>query len=331
MSADSLFGGTAPGSLSANTLALLDRFLTDTVGGSASNGAFGSSTYMSGTGTHGEFQGGVLPGAGAISGTIDDGVLQLTLNLPGKTGFVFEGMDSVSPDAAGAFLHSVVASYNPHADQKASVDSAVDQLVVSLKAQGVSSVSFRVFDFMSDATGPVSAASGALGAAASDTVIDASVNTGVQALVVNLLHATGAVVLKGVEQAVVANAGTIRVEGNTPIHIVGDLTAQDITGGGGNDTLVGGGGNDTLTGGLGSDVFGFSALGHHVVKDFDVAHDSLAFSTTGVTNIQQLAALITSVDNAPSGVTYHFGNDASITLVGVSAAQITSDLIKFTF
>src|SRR6185369_1012879 len=252
MSADSLFGGTAPGSLSANTLALLNHFLTDTVGGSAITAAFGSSTYVSGTGTHGEFQGGVLPGVGALSGTIDDGALQLTLNLPGKTGFVFEGMDSVSPDAAGAFLHSVVSSYNPHADQKASVDSAVDQLVLSLKAQGVSNVSFRVFDFMADAG---SAPAGALGAAPSDTVIDASANSGVQALAINLLHA-GTVVLKGVEQAVVANTGTIRVEGNTPIHLVGDLTAQDITGGGGNDTLVGGGGNDTLTGGLGSDVFG---------------------------------------------------------------------------
>ena len=327
MSADSLFGGTAPGSLSANTLALLNHFLTDTVGGSAITAAFGSSTYVSGIGTHGEFQGGVLPGVGALSGTIDDGALQLTLNLPGKTGFVFEGMDSVSPDAAGAFLHSVVSSYNPHADQKASVDSAVDQLVLSLKAQGVSNVSFRVFDFMADAG---SAPAGALGAAPSDTVIDASANSGVQAFAINLLHG-GSVVLKGVEQAVVANTGTIRVEGNTPIHLVGDLTAQDITGGGGNDTLVGGGGNDTLTGGLGSDVFGFSALGHYTVKDFDVAHDTAAFNIGGITNIQQLAAQVTSVDNAPSGVTYHFGNDASITLVGVSAAQITSDLIKFTF
>jgi Ca2+-binding RTX toxin-like protein len=193
-------------------------------------------------------------------------------------------------------------------------------------------VVFRVFDFTASAgNGALAAPDGALAAGANDMVIDASQNTGVQAFVVNLLHATDTVVLKGVEQALVANAGTIKVEGNAPIRLVGDLAAQDITGGGGNDTLVGGGGNDTLTGGLGNDVFGFSALGHVTLKDFDVAHDSVAFASTGITNIQQLAALVTSVDNAPAGVTFNFGHDASITLVGVSASQITSDLIKFTF
>jgi Ca2+-binding RTX toxin-like protein len=332
MSADSLFGGTDTGSLSANSLALLNQFLTDTVGGSTTTETFGSSTYVSGTGSHGESQGGILPGAGAISGTIDDGVLQLTLNLPGRTGLVFEGMDNATPDAAGTFLHSVVDSYHPSGAQKASLDAAVNQLVDALKAQGIINVVFRVFDFTASAgNGALAAPDGALAAGANDMVIDASQNTGVQAFVVNLLHATDTVVLKGVEQALVANAGTIKVEGNAPIRLVGDLAAQDITGGGGNDTLVGGGGNDTLTGGLGNDVFGFSALGHVTLKDFDVAHDSVAFASTGITNIQQLAALVSSVDNAASGVTFNFGHDASITLVGVSAAQITSDLIKFTF
>jgi Ca2+-binding RTX toxin-like protein len=330
MSADSLFGGTSSGSLSTNSLALLNQFLTDTVGGTTSTGTIGTSTYVSGMGSQGESQGGILPGSGAISGTISDGVLQLTLNLPGNTGLIFEGMNNATPDTAGTFLHSVVDSYHPTGAQKASLDAAVNQLVNALKAQGITNVVFRVFDFMAGAGNGALAAPGALGAAASDIVIDASQNPGVQAFALDLLHATGAVVLKGVEQALVANAGTIRVEGNTPINLVGDLAAQDITGGGGNDTLVGGGGNDTLTGGLGNDVFGLSALGHVTIKDFDVAHDNVAFSSTGITNIQQLAHLVTSVDNAPTGVTFNFGHDASITLVGVSAAQITADLVKFT-
>jgi Ca2+-binding RTX toxin-like protein len=334
MSADSLFGGTHNGqTLSSSSLALLDQFLTDTVGGSTTTESIGGSTYVSGTGSHGETQGGILPTSGAINGTITDGVLHLTLNLPNNTGLVFEGMDNATPDTAGSFLHSVVDSYHPSGAQKASLDAAVNQLVDSLKAQGITNVVFRVFDFMSGAgNGTLAAgADGALGAASSDIVLDASQNPGVQAFAVDLLHAAGAVVLKGVQQALVANAGTIRVEGNTPIHLVGDMNAQDITGGDGNDTLVGGGGNDTLTGGLGNDVFGFSALGHVTIKDFDVAHDTVAFSSTGITNIQQLAHLVTSVDNAPTGVTFNFGHDASITLVGVSASQITSDLIKFTF
>lgn len=333
MSADSLFGGAdGSHSLSPSSLALLNQFLTDTVGGSTTTESIGSSTYVSGIGTHGETQGGVLPGLGAVSGTIDDGVLQLNLNLPANTGLVFEGMNGATPDGMGAFLKSVLDTYHPNATQQASLDAAVNQLVDAMKAQGVTNVVFRVFDIMSNSgNGALAAPDGSLGAAAQDLVLDASQNPGVQAFMVDLLHASNAVVLKGVEYALVSNAGTIKSEGTTPVRIVADLAAQDITGGDGNDTLVGGGGNDTLTGGLGNDVFGFSALGHVTIKDFDVAHDTVAFASTGITNIQQLAHLVTSVDNAPTGVTFNFGHDASITLVGVSAAQITSDLIKFTF
>ena len=326
MSADSLFGGTGSGTLSDNTLALLNQFLTDTVGGSTTVGAFGTSTYVSGLGTHGESQGGVLPGAGAISGTVYDGVLHLTLNLPGAKGLVFEGINNATPDAAGTFLQGLVDSYHPVAAQKASLDAAVQQLVDGMKAQGVTNVVFRLFDIMSSG----GAGNGAQGAAATDIVIDASQDPGAQLFAVNLFHATEAVVLKGVEAALVACAGTIKVEGSTPIRLAGDLAAQNITGGDGNDTLVGGGGNDTLTGGLGSDVFGFSALGHYTLTDFDLAHDKLAFGSAGVPNIQTLVHLISSVDDAPAGVTINFGHDASITLVGVHASQVTADLVKFT-
>jgi Ca2+-binding RTX toxin-like protein len=333
MAADSLFGGSDTSTLSGGSLALLNQYLTDTVGGSTTTESIGGSTYVSGAGMHGETQGGILPGLGAISGTIDDGVLHLNLNLPGASGLVFEGLDGATPDATGSFLKSVVSSYHPSATQQASLDAAVDQLVNAMKAQGVTDVVFRMFDIMANSgNGALAAPGAALGAGAHDIVLDASQNPGVQAFAVNLFHATDAVVLKGVEYALVACAGTIKVEDSSPIRLVGDLAAQDVTGGGGNDTLVGGGGNDTLTGGLGNDVFGFSALGHVTLTDFDVAHDKMAFSFAGLTNIQQLAALVTSVDNAPTGVTVHFGHDdASITLVGVSADQITSDLIKFTF
>ena len=332
MSADSLFGGSDSSALSAGSLALLNQFLTDTVGGSTSSESIGGSTYVSGTGSHGETQGGVLPTSGAINGTIDDGVFQLTLNLPANTGLVFEGMNGATPDAAGVFLKSLLDSYHPSAVQQASLVSAVNQLVDAMKAQGVTNVEFRLFDVISNSgNGALGQPNAALGAGAHDIVLNASQNPGVQAFAVNLAHATDALVLKGVEYALVANAGTVRVEDSSPIRLVGDLAAQDITGGGGNDTLVGGGGNDTLTGGLGNDVFGFSALGHVTIKDFDVAHDTAAFSFAGLTNIQQLAALVTSVDDAPTGVTFNFGHDASITLVGVSAAQITADFIKFTF
>src|SRR6185369_1261963 len=134
MAADSLFGGTDTSALSAGSLALLNQFLGDTVGTTTLE-SIGGSTYMSGTGSHGETQGGILPGTGAISGTIDDGVLHLNLNLPGSTGLLFEGINGSTPDAAGTFLHSVVSSYHPSATQQASLDAAVDQLVSAMKAQ----------------------------------------------------------------------------------------------------------------------------------------------------------------------------------------------------
>ena len=334
MAADSLFGGSDAGggsipvTLSDDALSLLNHFLTDTVEGSTSGGSLGGSSYVMGHGSNGESQGGILPGAAPISGTIHDGVLQLTLNLPAGTGLVFEGVDGMTPDAWGSFLNSVVDSYHAPAAQSASLHAAVQQLVDAVKSQGVTDVVVRVFDVMH---GSSAQGNGALGAGSNDIVIDAGNNAGSQLFAVNLLHADEPVVLRGVENAVVANAGTVEVEGNTSIHLVGDIAAQNIIGGGGNDTLVGGGGNDTLTGGLGSDVFGFSALGHVTLTDFDVAHDTAAFSSSGITNIQQLAALVTSVENDAAGVTFNFGPDASITLVGVSASEITSDLIKFTF
>jgi Ca2+-binding RTX toxin-like protein len=321
MSADSLFGGTSTGSLSDNTLALLDQFLTDTVEGSTISGVAGTSSWMLGTGSQGETQGGILPGSVAINGNVSDGALHLTLNLPGNMGLVFEGMNNATPDEAGTFLKAVVDSFQPPAAEKASLDSAVDQLVAAANAQGVTNVLFRVFEVLG----------GTGGGSAGVLSLDASQNTGTQLFAVDLINATTPVVLNGVEYALVFNAGTIKVEGTTPIRLVGDLASQNITGGDGNDTLVGGGGNDTLTGGLGADVFGFSALGHYTVTDFNAATDHLAFNVGGITNIQQLAALVTSVDNAASGVTFNFGPDASITLVGVSASEITSDLISFTF
>jgi Ca2+-binding RTX toxin-like protein len=328
MSADSLYGGSGSGTpLSPASLALLDQFLTDTALASATNGVLGGSRYVLGVGSQGEIQGSVSPGTSAITNAVvSDGTLHLTLNLPGNMGLVFEGMNSATPAQAGAFLKQVVDGYNPPAGEKASLYAAVDHLVTTLNAQGIANVLFRAYDVL-NGTG-----SGTPAAAAGDLLLDASTgNPGTQLFAVDLLNVTNAVVLNGVEYALVANAGTIKVEGNTPIVLVGDLAAQDITGGAGNDTLVGGGGNDTLTGGLGNDLFGFSALGHYTITDFNMATDQIAFNTTGVSNIQQLAALVTSVDDAPTGVTYHFGNDASITLVGISASQVLTDLIKFTF
>ena len=219
MSADSLFGGSSSG-LTDGSLALLNQFLTDTVGGSTTTGDMGGSGWVYGTGHNGETQGAILPGLGLSGGGgLYIGSLQLDLNLPAGSGLVFEGDSGMTPDQAGAFLKGVVDTYHPGATQLDSLYAAVDQLVGAMKGNGVSTLTVRAFDILNSAGNGAQAAAGALGATGPDLVIDATQNAGVQAFAVDLLHAAGAVVLKGVEYAAVTNAGTIRVEGTTPIRI----------------------------------------------------------------------------------------------------------------
>lgn len=58
-------------------------------------------------------------------------------------------------------------------------------------------------------------------------------------------------------------------------YIEGGLGADQLFGGKGNDYLVGGGDTDTLIGGGGSDTFGLTSDGLAIIRDFDVAADSL--------------------------------------------------------
>ena len=334
MAVDSVFGGDGGGGaqvpvpLSNAALALLNHFLTDTLGSSLTNGNIDGTPTVWGTGQNGEIQGGVAPGLGTIDGTIVNGELHLDISLPGITGIVFEGMDSVSPEEWGAYLKSVVEGYAPNSGQGIALNLAIDHLVAQILDQGVTSMVVRVFDLL---TGAQVGASSPLADGANDIVIDASANLGVEIFAINLAQATAnqTVVFKGVEAAILSGNGSVRVDGSTAINLIGDTGAQNITGGEGSDTLVGGGGADTLTGGLSDDTFGFTSLvGRQTITDFDTAHDQVAFDLAGVTTLAQLGAMVTRIDEFADGVTYNFGNDGSITLIGVTAAELTADMIK---
>ena len=336
MAGESIFGGGGGGGaggglvvpLSNDALALLNHFLTDTLGSSLHHGNIGATPTVWGTGLNGEIQGGVAPGLGSLDGTIINGELHLDISLPGVTGIVFEGMDDVTPEEWGAYLKSVVAGYAPNGGQANALNHAIDHLVAQILDQGVTSMVVRVFDLL---TGAQVGASAPLADGANDIVIDASANLGVEIFAINLAQATAnqTVVFKGVEAAILAGDGAVRVDGSTAINLIADGGSQNVTGGGGNDTLVGGGGADTLTGGLGDDVFGFTGLaGRQTITDFDTAHDQVAFDLAGVSTLAQLAAMVTRVDEFADGVTYNFGNDGSITLIGVTAAELTADMIK---
>ena len=137
-------------------------------------------------------------------------------------------------------------------------------------------------------------------------------------------------ILQDLEKVVLVNKADVVVTGTKAALVVGDNADQKITGGQGADTLVGGGGSDTLVGGAGNDTFGFVSGGSFVIGDFNPANDKLAFSVPGISNFNQLASLVTGVENTSSGVTYTFGNAGSISLVGINSTDVTADLITFT-
>lgn len=340
MSAESLIGGGDSGGggaqLSDESLDLLNQFLLDTVGGTVVSGTVGGASFVAGTGANGETQGALVPGSEPITGTITAGTLTLNVELPAGTGLTFEGNEG-TPEALGDFLDSVIDSYlppddlepgSPAAETAQSLKNAVQELIQSLKDLGIGNVKVNVVDFMTAQSSGTSQ-----GAGANEIVFDAGLDAGSQVFALNLATLTPetTVVIKNVANAVLAGSGTVRVDGATGARITNDNRDQNVTGGLGNDTLVGGGGNDTLTGGGGDDIFGFSALGHYTVTDFDKAHDKVGFNVAGVTSVEQLSQLVTGVDQTAQDVTFHFGPDASITLVGVSAADLTSDMIKFNF
>ena len=159
MAVDSVFGGEGGGGgvitvpLSDAALALLNHFLTDTLGSSLTNGDIDGTATVWGTGQNGEIQGGVAPGLGTIDGTIVNGELHLDISLPGITGIVFEGMDSVSPEEWGAYLKSVVEGYAPNSGQGIALNLAIDHLVAQILDQGVTSMVVRVSTMMPRHTG----------------------------------------------------------------------------------------------------------------------------------------------------------------------------------
>ncbi|HWK54859.1 MAG TPA: hypothetical protein VNR18_10850, partial [Hyphomicrobiales bacterium] len=134
----------------------------------------------------------------------------------------------------------------------------------------------------------------------------------------------------GMEKVILVGAGNARVDDSNGMMIVGDTTNQNITGGDGADTLVGGGGEDTLTGGAGEDEFGFIAKGHYTVTDFTVGEDMLAFGIDGVDSVDDLLDGLVNVIQNDGNTTFDFGENGSITLVGVDASQLTEDMVKFT-
>lgn len=134
--------------------------------------------------------------------------------------------------------------------------------------------------------------------------------------------------LRGIEKALLVGSGRVKVGDDSDVNLQGDNRDQHITGGSGNDTLVGGGGNDTLVGGGGDDIIGFNALGHYTVLIDN--GDKLAFQFDGINTLGDLLPFVTGASEADGNVTFEFlDGEASITLVGMSANDVTADMVLF--
>lgn len=122
--------------------------------------------------------------------------------------------------------------------------------------------------------------------------------------------------------------------------LTGDDLANKITGGAGNDTLSGNGGNDyfyeglgndTMTGGTGADVFVFStAFGNDTITDFAAGlgrTDRIWFRGEG---IDSMAELLANATNTAAGVVIDADALGTITLKGLTIAQLHADDFIFT-
>ncbi len=147
-------------------------------------------------------------------------------------------------------------------------------------------------------------------------------------MILSQIKAGNTLELRSVANAMLIGDGIVKVGDDKAVNLQGDIGNQHMTGGGGNDTLVGGGGNDTLIGGGGDNTFGFNSVGHYVIGAGNT--DVFAFQFDGINSLDDLSPFVTGVTEANGGVTYEFVDGAAtITLVGMSASEVTAEMIKF--
>jgi len=117
------------------------------------------------------------------------------------------------------------------------------------------------------------------------------------------------------------------VGGNAKDVLSGGSGDDYLNGGNGADYLDGGSGDDQLVGGQGGDTFVFTGGGgQDLVMDFQKGLDTLQIARNinglDIASADDLAARVTSVDGK---AVIDLGNGDSITLQGVSAADVQAD------
>lgn len=345
MAAESLLGGIAD-TVSADTIKLLDQYLSDTVGSSVELTELGNgSVLVVGTGADGETQGAVVAGDVAVVTQVNAGVMELAIQLPPGISMTFEGLSELAtPEEIETFITSQIddqlplASTDPSvAALNSSLKGALNNLINALTDQGIGETILTIVSFAGN-SGTESVGKNILSSLAAETlatlgetiVFDTTgaASNEVFALLLSDIQQGDILQLKGIENAMLVGSGTVQVGDNNDVNLQGDNRDQHVTGGGGNDTLVGGGGNDTLIGGSGDDVIGFNATGNYTIEIGGA--DKLAFQFDGINSLNDLLPFVTGVSEADGNVTYEFlDGAATITLVGMTADEVTADMVIF--
>ncbi|KZL07656.1 VCBS domain-containing protein [Pseudovibrio sp. Ad14] len=109
--------------------------------------------------------------------------------------------------------------------------------------------------------------------------------------------------------------------------LLGGAETDIINGNGGNDVITGGTGDDQLNGGEGSDIFVFAAgdTGHDVLADFDAA-DIIQVETA---LFADFTAVMAAAEDSGSNTVITIDEDTSITLQGVTTAELQQDDFLF--
>lgn len=324
MASDSVAGAVG-GNLSDESKSLLSEVVAQ-ITGTAAYVNVGGATAVFGPDATGAIVGTLPVNNLAITGEFRDTNFAVNVELPANSGINFQGPSTnITTEAAADYFNELIEAAFPNGNESPAVQEKAQSLTAAVdlvkNSGSTADTSVRLIEVISTAQPDAAGNLTIVGNGASNEVV--AINT-------EQLGANQQLILQDLEKVILVNNADVVITGTTAALVVGDNADQKITGGQGADTLVGGGGSDTLVGGAGSDTFGFVSGGLFVLGDFNPTSDKLFFNIPGILNVNQLAGLVTRVEDHSSGAIYTFGNAGSISLVGIKSTDVTADLISFT-
>ena len=254
----------------------------------------------------------------AASGALADKATALSVTLPSQVGLDISGPTStISSDQGKTYFNNLIESIFP-----TSTASPSDKAYKSSLMGGIASL--HKYTLASDLVATrLFVPSG--NAAFDNVALKGSANTSDFAVVtMHSLTNAAEVQVDQLSSVMAVGPGRIKVIGDLPTTVVGDMFNQTILGGAGNDVLGSGGGTDVLRGGAGQDTFLLGGAGQVTIDDYTPG-DVMKFNVFGVNSLAQLASQVTYAAQNAQGVTFRIGADLNVTLTGLSLSSNYTD------